>query len=108
MLIFKNICLCFRELCEPLELQLDYWLLPGKPNDIRGDSGGGGGGKGKSDSSKSTLKSTFRSLQVARLPLSGEQPSPHFTISYATKEKKQKSKFPNFHTKYIHMLKCCF
>uniref|UniRef100_A0A1B6E1T5 Phosphofurin acidic cluster sorting protein 2 n=1 Tax=Clastoptera arizonana TaxID=38151 RepID=A0A1B6E1T5_9HEMI len=79
-----------RELCEPLELQLDYWLLPGKTNEIRGESGGGGGGKGKGDSSKSTLKSTFRSFQVARLPLSGEQPSPHFTISYVTKEKKQK------------------
>uniref|UniRef100_A0A1B6MR63 Phosphofurin acidic cluster sorting protein 2 n=1 Tax=Graphocephala atropunctata TaxID=36148 RepID=A0A1B6MR63_9HEMI len=79
-----------RELCEPLELQLDYWLLPGKSNDARGDTGGGGGEKKKGDSTKSTLKSTFRSLQVARLSLSGEQPSPHFTISYSTKEKKQK------------------
>uniref|UniRef100_A0A1B6LFX3 Phosphofurin acidic cluster sorting protein 2 n=1 Tax=Graphocephala atropunctata TaxID=36148 RepID=A0A1B6LFX3_9HEMI len=80
----------YRELCEPLELQLDYWLLPGKSNDARGDTGGGGGEKKKGDSTKSTLKSTFRSLQVARLSLSGEQPSPHFTISYSTKEKKQK------------------
>ncbi|XP_075222102.1 phosphofurin acidic cluster sorting protein KrT95D isoform X2 [Lycorma delicatula] len=74
----------FRELCEPLELQLDYWLIPGS------DSGGGSQVKGKGDSTKSTLKSTFRSLQIARLSLSGEQPSPHFTINYSTKEKKQK------------------
>lgn len=82
----------YRELCEPLELQLDYWLLPGKPGDPRGDSVGGGGEKKKGDSSKSTLKSTFRALQVARLSLSGEQPTPHFTINYSTKEKKQKSR----------------
>lgn len=82
-----------RELCEPLELQLDYWLLPCKSSDARGDTGGGGGEKKKTDSAKSTLKSTFRSLQVARLSLSGEQPSPHFIINYTTKEKKQKSKY---------------
>lgn len=91
MLIFNyyvvSIFSMFRELCEPLELQLDYWLLPGS------DSGGGGQTKNKGESTKSTLKSTFRSLQIARLSLSGEQPSPNFTISYTTKEKKQKSMF---------------
>ncbi|XP_039283108.1 phosphofurin acidic cluster sorting protein 1 isoform X1 [Nilaparvata lugens] len=84
-----------RELCEPLELQLDYWLVPGSEGGGgTGGAGGGGGGStgggGGKGGTKSTLKSTFRSLQVARLSLSGEQPSPHFTISYSTKEKKQK------------------
>ncbi|XP_054259637.1 phosphofurin acidic cluster sorting protein 2 [Macrosteles quadrilineatus] len=79
-----------RELCEPLELQLDYWLLPGKSLDARGDVVSVNLDKKKTDSTKSSLKSTFRSLQVARLPLLGEQPTPHFTISYSTKEKKQK------------------
>ncbi|RZF43084.1 hypothetical protein LSTR_LSTR001262 [Laodelphax striatellus] len=58
----------FRELCEPLELQLDYWLIPGCGGE-GGGGAGGGGGKGKGDLTKSTLKSTFRSLQVALMRL---------------------------------------
>nr|CAD7404115.1 unnamed protein product [Timema cristinae] len=70
-----------QSLSEPLELQLDYWQGLAKPD------------KGyKVDSTKSTLKTTFRSLQVQRLPLTGEQPTQHFLMSYSTKEKKQKSK----------------
>nr|CAD7445260.1 unnamed protein product [Timema bartmani] len=68
-----------QSLSEPLELQLDYWQGLAKPD------------KGyKVDSTKSTLKTTFRSLQVQRLPLTGEQPTQHFLMSYSTKEKKQK------------------
>ncbi|XP_071439474.1 phosphofurin acidic cluster sorting protein 2 [Hetaerina americana] len=96
-------------LLEPMELQLDYWLSPGKGGEGMGGgggggttggggmfsgAGGGGGGKGaKGDApsaTKSTLKTTFRSLAVQRLPPFGEVPSPHFLISYSTKEKKQK------------------
>ncbi|GLH16283.1 Phosphofurin acidic cluster sorting protein 2 [Gryllus bimaculatus] len=73
-------------LAEPLELQLDYWLVPGKG----GDAPGTGSKTGKTDSSKSTLKTTFRALQVQRLPLPGETPTQHFLMSYSTKEKKQK------------------
>ncbi|KAG8226471.1 hypothetical protein J437_LFUL008769 [Ladona fulva] len=99
-------------LLEPMELQLDYWLAPGKGTDVSsggiggviggtgggglaGVVGGGGGGKaakGESNpsSAKSTLKTTFRSLVVQRLPPLGEVPSPHFLITFSTKEKKQK------------------
>ncbi|XP_046401591.1 phosphofurin acidic cluster sorting protein 1 [Ischnura elegans] len=87
-------------LLEPMELQLDYWLSPGKGGDggtmggVFGSVVGGGGGKGaKGDApsaTKSTLKTTFRSLAVQRLPPFGEVPTPHFLISYSTKEKKQK------------------
>lgn len=86
---------------EPLELQLDYWLC--RPADT---PQGSSGKPTKPDSSKSTLKMAFRSLQVARAPPSGEFP-PSFTpqqiqqqqqwlqqqylfLNYCTKEKKQK------------------
>jgi hypothetical protein len=70
-----------------MELQLDYWLIPGKASEapVVGKSG-------KGDTTKSTLKTTFRSLQIQRLPLAGEHPTQHFLMSYSTKEKKQKSK----------------
>lgn len=48
-------------------------------------------GKSK-DPNKSTLKTSFKALQIQRLPLPGEQPGPYFYMNYATKEKKQKSK----------------
>ncbi|XP_069681566.1 phosphofurin acidic cluster sorting protein 2 isoform X2 [Periplaneta americana] len=74
-----------QSLSEPMELQLDYWLIPGKINDAPAM-----GKSGKGDTTKSTLKTTFRSLQIQRLPLAGEQPTQHFVMSYSTKEKKQK------------------
>lgn len=64
-----------REGWEPVELQLDYWS---KQN--QGEKG------------KSTLRQAFRVLHVQRLPPSGETPGYHLSMSYATKEKKQKSK----------------
>jgi hypothetical protein len=70
-----------------MELQLDYWLIPGKANEMPAV-----GKSSKGDTTKSTLKTTFRSLQIQRLPLAGEQPTQHFLMSYSTKEKKQKSK----------------
>lgn len=44
----------------------------------------------KNDSGKLTLKTAFRSLQIAKLTF-GETPVAQFSISYTTKEKKQKS-----------------
>lgn len=75
----------FRDLCEPLELQIDYWLTSSKLGDVKNDVGGK-----KNDSGKLTLKTAFRSLQVAKLQF-GEMPAAQFSINYSTKEKKQKS-----------------
>ena len=76
---------------ECLDLQIDYWTtkqqqLAAVPMDT----------KTRPDlNSKTTLKNTFRTLQISRLP--GESShltsSPSLTLSYLTKEKKQKSKF---------------
>ncbi|XP_021917147.1 phosphofurin acidic cluster sorting protein 1 isoform X2 [Zootermopsis nevadensis] len=74
-----------QSLSEPMELQLDYWLIPGKASEAPVVSK-----SGKGDTTKSTLKTTFRSLQIQRLPLAGEHPTQHFLMSYSTKEKKQK------------------
>ncbi|XP_023715103.1 phosphofurin acidic cluster sorting protein 1 isoform X2 [Cryptotermes secundus] len=74
-----------QSLSEPMELQLDYWLIPGKASETPAV-----GKSSKGDTTKSTLKTTFRSLQIQRLPLAGEQPTQHFLMSYSTKEKKQK------------------
>ncbi|KAL0819916.1 hypothetical protein ABMA28_007921 [Loxostege sticticalis] len=54
---------------EPLELQLDYWLVPG-----RAAEGADG---------KVTVKAAFRALHVTRQ-------NAHLCITYLTKEKKQK------------------
>ncbi|XP_053613702.1 phosphofurin acidic cluster sorting protein 1 isoform X2 [Plodia interpunctella] len=54
---------------EPLELQLDYWLVPG-----RAAEGADG---------KVTVKAMFRALHVTRH-------NAHLSITYLTKEKKQK------------------
>ncbi|XP_028173072.1 phosphofurin acidic cluster sorting protein 1-like, partial [Ostrinia furnacalis] len=54
---------------EPLELQLDYWLVPG-----RAAEGADG---------KVTIKASFRALHVSRQ-------NAHLCITYLTKEKKQK------------------
>jgi hypothetical protein len=80
-----------------MELQLDYWLIPGKASETAVVSK-----SGKGDTTKSTLKTTFRSLQIQRLPFAGEHPTQHFLMSYSTKEKKQKSK--NSHSGGAYML----
>lgn len=64
---------------EAMDLQLDYWTVP-----LRGDLGK------KGESSKFTLKMAFRTLQVSRLPSIGETLGASLTLSYVTKEKKQK------------------
>ncbi|XP_011310124.1 phosphofurin acidic cluster sorting protein 2 isoform X2 [Fopius arisanus] len=62
-----------REGWEPVELQLDYWS-----KSTSGDKG------------KSTLRQAFRALHVQRVPIMGENPGPHLSMNYTTKEKKQK------------------
>ncbi|XP_049877556.1 phosphofurin acidic cluster sorting protein 2 isoform X2 [Pectinophora gossypiella] len=54
---------------EPLELQLDYWLVPGRQPECA--------------DSKVTVKASFRALHVTRQ-------NAHLCITYLTKEKKQK------------------
>lgn len=54
---------------EPLELQLDYWLVPSRQPD--------------GTDSKVTVKASFRALHVTRQ-------NAHLCITYLTKEKKQK------------------
>ncbi|XP_064118325.1 phosphofurin acidic cluster sorting protein 1-like isoform X8 [Macrobrachium nipponense] len=79
---------------EPLDLQVDYWLVRGssreeKEKDKEKD-------KARIEGGKYTLKTSFRTLQVARLaPLGITHPADpttchHLTLSYATKEKKQR------------------
>lgn len=48
-------------------------------------------GKSK-DPNKSTLKTTFKAVQIQRIPSAGEQPGHFLLMHYITKEKKQKSK----------------
>lgn len=74
----------YKDLAEPLELQIDYWLTSSKLNEVKNDASGK-----KNDSGKLTLKTAFRSLQVAKLQY-GEMPATQFSINYSTKEKKQK------------------
>lgn len=74
---------------ESLELQVDYWPLARPILDAKEKSQS----KGQDPSGKNSIKSTFRHLQVWRLPLApnnGEYTN-GLTLSYATKEKKQKS-----------------
>ncbi|XP_042236143.1 phosphofurin acidic cluster sorting protein 1-like isoform X2 [Homarus americanus] len=79
---------------EPLDLQVDYWLVRGssreeKEKDREKD-------KTRVEGGKYTLKTSFRTLQVARLaPLGVAHPFDpttchHLTLSFATKEKKQR------------------
>ena len=67
---------------ETMDLQIDYWPIPLKASDVTNK---------KAESSKFTLKNTFRTLQISRLPNSGEMTSHSLTLNYITKEKKQKS-----------------
>ncbi|XP_050332346.1 phosphofurin acidic cluster sorting protein 2 isoform X3 [Bactrocera neohumeralis] len=74
---------------ESVELQVDYWpiIRPGDytPKEKSITRGGDQGGK-------SSIKSTFRNLQVWRLPQNAQlgEMSHGMTVNFATKEKKQK------------------
>nr|XP_019553612.2 phosphofurin acidic cluster sorting protein 2 isoform X1 [Aedes albopictus] len=74
---------------ESVELQVDYWPLARPILDAKEKSQS----KGQDQSGKNSIKSTFRHLQVWRLPLapSNCEYTNGLTLSYATKEKKQKS-----------------
>ncbi|XP_050665625.1 phosphofurin acidic cluster sorting protein 1 [Leptidea sinapis] len=65
---------------DPLELQLDYWLVGGK---YETSEGGGVTGAGAGAGGKVTVKAAFRALLVTRH-------NHHLAITYLTKEKKQK------------------
>lgn len=66
-------------------LQVDYWL--GHPGERRRE------GDKRDASSKNTLKSVFRSVQVSRLPHGGEaQLSGTMAMTVVTKEKNKKGK----------------
>ncbi|KAL4656218.1 phosphofurin acidic cluster sorting protein 2 isoform X4 [Arapaima gigas] len=71
---------------ELMGLQVDYWVAPSdRKRDVE-----------KRDfSTKNTLKCTFRSLQVSRLPLSGAEsgPQPTMSMTVVTKEKNKKVMF---------------
>lgn len=74
---------------ESLELQVDYWPLARPATDAKEKSQS----KGQDPTGKNSIKSAFRQLQVWRLPLvpnNGDYPN-GLTLSYTTKEKKQKS-----------------
>lgn len=77
----------YRELCEPLELQLDYWLVPNANKEV---TSRGSEPSSKRTDTKFTLKTGFKSLHISRLFLTNEEPLAFFTVSYI-KEKKQKS-----------------
>lgn len=66
-------------------LQVDYWL--GHPGERRRE------GDKRDASSKNTLKSVFRSVQVSRLPHAGEaQLSSTMAMTVVTKEKNKKGR----------------
>lgn len=69
---------------ELMGLQVDYWVAPSeKKREVE-----------KRDSvSKNTLKCTFRSLQVSRLPLGGVEAGPTMSMTVVTKENKKKVMF---------------
>lgn len=65
--------------CETMDLQLDYWTLPQKGDLAK-----------KAETSKLSLKTTFRTLHVSRMNGSVESGTSSLTLTYITKEKKQK------------------
>lgn len=66
-------------------LQVDYWTSA-QPADRKRDAE-----KKDSPTTKNTLKCTFRSLQVSRLPSSGEAAAtPTMSMTVVTKEKNKK------------------
>uniref|UniRef100_A0A8C4T3T9 Phosphofurin acidic cluster sorting protein 2 n=1 Tax=Erpetoichthys calabaricus TaxID=27687 RepID=A0A8C4T3T9_ERPCA len=79
---------------ELMGLQVDYWVSPlatEKKRDM----------EKKDSSTKNTLKCTFRSLQVSRLPLSAgdNAPLPTMSMTVVTKEKNKKVMFLSKKTK---------
>ncbi|XP_055696699.1 phosphofurin acidic cluster sorting protein 2 isoform X8 [Lutzomyia longipalpis] len=73
---------------ESYELQIDYWPVASRYSDNKEKKED----KKGTDQGKNSIKSTFRNLQVWRLPqnpITSELPY-GLTLSYATKEKKQK------------------
>ncbi|XP_058979640.1 phosphofurin acidic cluster sorting protein 1 isoform X3 [Musca domestica] len=75
---------------EAVELQVDYWPIA-RPMDYS-SSKDKSAAKGGDQGGKNSIKSTFRSLQVWRLPQNAQlgEISNGLTVSFATKEKKQK------------------
>ncbi|XP_073816381.1 phosphofurin acidic cluster sorting protein KrT95D isoform X2 [Musca autumnalis] len=75
---------------EAVELQVDYWPIA-RPMDYS-SSKDKSATKGGDQGGKNSIKSTFRSLQVWRLPQNAQlgEISNGLTVSFATKEKKQK------------------
>lgn len=68
-------------------LQVDYWIAA-PPVDRKRDPE-----KKDPSTTKNTLKCTFRSLQVSRLPASGEiATTPTMSMTVVTKEKNKKGK----------------
>ncbi|XP_074816964.1 phosphofurin acidic cluster sorting protein 2 isoform X3 [Natator depressus] len=73
---------------ELMGLQVDYWIAA-QPMEKKRDPE-----KKDSSTAKNTLKCTFRSLQVSRLPTSGETTStPTMSMTVVTKEKNKKVMF---------------
>ncbi|XP_037359998.1 phosphofurin acidic cluster sorting protein 2 isoform X2 [Talpa occidentalis] len=73
---------------ELMGLQVDYWVAA-QPADRRRDSE-----RRDLPAAKNTLKCTFRSLQVSRLPSSGEAAAtPTMSMTVVTKEKNKKVMF---------------
>ncbi|XP_067392460.1 phosphofurin acidic cluster sorting protein 2 isoform X3 [Emydura macquarii macquarii] len=73
---------------ELMGLQVDYWIAV-QPMEKKRDPE-----KKDSSAAKNTLKCTFRSLQVSRLPTSGETTStPTMSMTVVTKEKNKKVMF---------------
>lgn len=64
---------------ETMDLQLDYWILPQKGEPSK-----------KGESSKLSMKTTFRTLHISRVSSSVESGLSSLTLTYVTKEKKQK------------------
>ncbi|GFT40696.1 phosphofurin acidic cluster sorting protein 1 [Nephila pilipes] len=64
---------------ETMDLQLDYWILPQK-----------GEASKKGETSKLSMKTTFRTLHISRISSSVESGTSSLTLTYVTKEKKQK------------------
>ncbi|XP_042882605.1 phosphofurin acidic cluster sorting protein 1-like isoform X3 [Penaeus japonicus] len=79
---------------EALDLQVDYWLVRSSGREDKEKEREKE--KARVEGGKYTLKTSFRTLQVARLAPLGVTPPvdpysfQHLTLSYATKEKKQR------------------
>ncbi|XP_069092519.1 phosphofurin acidic cluster sorting protein 2-like isoform X1 [Pleurodeles waltl] len=71
---------------ELMGLQVDYWITQGLEKKKDGEK--------RETGLKNTLKSNFRSLQVSRIPASGElTPPPTMAMTVVTKEKNKKVMF---------------